>query len=98
MKTEVSLKHHILVRFGKKSGKINKVLEGNGCAMLKLWALQNCTKSSNIVIFEKESGNIIYCCEGNGIGHTPTVIEDKGQFSNIEELAPGLLAVVNTED
>lgn len=92
-----TLEPYVLIKFSKKSGRILKVLEANGSALLKLWALQNCTKSTNVVIFVKKSGKITYYAEGTDSG-MPHILEDKGQFGNIEELAPGILAAVNTDD
>lgn len=97
MQKDVNIEPHVLIKFSKKTGRVLKVLEANGSALLKLWALQNCSKSTNVVIFIKKSGKIIYCAEGTDSG-MPHIIKDEGQFGNIEDLVPGLLAVVNTED
>lgn len=47
-----------LVRVSKKTGKIDTCLSGYSTALLKLWALQNTTKTKDTYIF-LESGEIL---------------------------------------
>lgn len=47
-----------LVRVSKKTGKIDICLSGYSTALLKLWALQNTTKTKDTYIF-LESGEIL---------------------------------------
>lgn len=62
------LKVHVLFRFNKKSGKIDTTMTSLGYAMLQMWALQNTTKTKRCLIFERESGKLVFDCEGNSTG------------------------------
>ena len=62
----MELKTYCLVRFSRRSGKIDTSLEGEGCGMLRLWALQNTTKTKDTIIFEKDTGNVCWYYEGTG--------------------------------
>ena len=86
------MEKYICIRFGRKSGKIDKTLEGISSAMLRLWALQNTPKTKDTIIFCLETGNIVFYCEGNESGF-PKVHEDM-EKRNIEDLCPGLLEVM----
>lgn len=48
------------VRFSKKTGKIDTTLTGLGNAMLKLWALQNTTKTKACVVLDLEERKTIF--------------------------------------
>ena len=92
--SKVTLDEHCLVRFNRKTGKIDTTLEAFGTAQLKMWALCNCTKTKDIVIFHKETGNCIMYLEGTA--DFPKVFEE--ELGNIESYCPGLLEAVNTPD
>ena len=92
--SKVTLDEHCLVRFSRKSGKIDTTLEALGTAQLKMWALVNCPKTKDIIIFHKETGNCIMYVEGTE--SFPKVFEE--ELGNIESYCPGLLEVVNTPD
>ena len=79
----------MLVEFTRKTGKITKTLEGYGQALLKLYALQNLTKTRDAILFNKETGEVITYFEGNG--SFPKVIDGNGE--NIEDYCEGLLEV-----
>lgn len=83
-----------LVRFSKRTGRIDTTLEATGSAQLKLWALHNCTKTKDIIIFHKETGNCIMCVEGTE--GFPNIFEE--ELGNIKSYCPGLLEAVNTPD
>ena len=85
------LKTYCLMRFSRRTGKIDTTLEGLGCGMLRLWALQNTTaKSKDTIIFEKDTG--IVCWYYTGTGDFPK-IEDE-DLGHIDDYCPGLLAEV----
>lgn len=86
-------KRFYLIRFTKKQGKINKTLEAGSEAMLKLWALQNTTKSTACFIFDDE-GNITYHTEGTDSGFVK-IIDTEGE--NIEDYCPGILLSLEVE-
>lgn len=88
------LEEHCLVRFNRKSGKVDTTLESLGSAMLRMWALNNCTKTKDIIIFSKKTGNVVMYLEGTET--FPKVFEK--ELGNIESYCPGLLEVVNTPD
>lgn len=89
------LKMYCLVRFSRKSGKIDTTLEGLGSGLLRLWALQNTTKTKDTIIFEKDTGNVCWYYEGNASGF-PKV--DDTDLGHIDDYCPGMLAAVNSED
>lgn len=82
----MELKTYCLVRFARKSGKIDTTLEGLGSGMLRLWALQNTTKTKDTIIFEKDTGNVCWYYEGNG-GFPK--IEDTN-LGHINDYCPGM--------
>ena len=53
-----------LVRFSKKSGKIDTTLTALGSALLQLWALQNTTKTKACVIVDLDTCEVFAECEG----------------------------------
>lgn len=85
------LRKYFLVRFSKKTGKIDTSLEGIGKGMLKLWALQNTTKTKDTIVFDKETGEIEAYYEGTG--DFPKIT--KG--GNIEDYCIGLLEAINEQ-
>lgn len=54
----------VLMRFSKKSGKIDTTMTGMGSAMMQMWALSNTTKSKSCLIFERNSGKCIFATQG----------------------------------
>ena len=87
------LKTYCLVKFLRKSGKIKTTLEGLGSGMLRLWALQNTTKTTDTIIFEKDTGKVCWYYEGtNGF---PKI--DDTDLGHIDDYCPGMLAVVQSE-
>ena len=88
------LDEYCLVKFNRKTGKIYVTLEAIGSAQLKLWALHNCTKTTDIIIFHKETGNCIMYVDGTD--DFPSVFEE--ELGNINSYCPGLLEAVNTPD
>lgn len=89
-----SLDDFCLVRFSRKTGKIDTTLEAMGSAMLQMWALHNCTKTKDIIIFHKKTGNCIMYVEGTG--DFPKIFEE--ELGNIKSYCPGLLEAINTPD
>ena len=87
------LKTYCLVRFVRKSGKIDMSLEGIGTGMLRLWALQNTTKTKDTIIFEKSTGTVCWYYEGTGDFPKVSDYEDE-DLGNIEDYCEGLLEAV----
>ena len=83
---------YILMRFSKKTGKIDTTLESLMSSMLEMWALQKTTKTKDTVIFNKDTGEIVFYVEGTENAF-PHVVKD--HVGNIEDLCPGLLRAVN---
>lgn len=52
------LHKHILVRFSKKTGKIDTTLEGISSGMLQLWALQNTPKTKACIIVDMDEREV----------------------------------------
>lgn len=63
------LKVHVLFRFNKKSGKIDTTMTSLGTALLQMWALQNTPKTKRCLVFERETGLLVFDCEGNSSGY-----------------------------
>lgn len=60
------LKTCYLVRFNRKTGKIDTTMQALGNALLQMWALQNTTaKTKDTIIFD-EDGEVITYYEGTG--------------------------------
>jgi hypothetical protein len=87
---------YCLVRFSRKTGKIDTTLEANGCAQLKVWALRNCPKTKDIIIFHKATGNLELYAEGVEYDKIPNTFTE--ELGNIESYCPGLLCAVNSPD
>ena len=52
-------KIYCLVRFTRKSGKIDTTLEETGSKEIRLWAIKNTTKTKDTIIFEKDTGIVM---------------------------------------
>ena len=84
------MEEYVLVRFSKKTGKIDIVMESITKSMLKLWALQNTTKTKDTIIFSEVTGDVVFYAEGTA--DFPEV--KKENLGNIEDYCKGLLAAV----
>ena len=87
------MKTYCLLRFNRKSGKIDTSLEGEGSGMLRLWALQNTTKTKDTVIFEKDTGIVLWYYEGTG--DFPKIFDK--DLGHIDDYCPGILEAVQSE-
>ena len=63
-----SLEVHVLFRFSKKSGAIDTTMTGMGSALMQMWALNNTTKTKSCLIFERESGKLVFATSGTNDG------------------------------
>lgn len=86
----MEIKTNCLVRFARKSGKIDTTLEGLGTGMLRLWALQNTTKTKDTIIFEKDTGRVLYYYEGTS--GFPKI--DEENLGYIDDYCPGMLKAI----
>ena len=59
---------HVLFRFSKKTGEIDTTMTSLGSALLKMWALNNTPKTKACMVFERESGNIVFASYGTKDG------------------------------
>ena len=82
------MKKFYLIRYTKNQGRINKTLEGIGVGLLKLWALQNTTSTTESIIFD-EDGVIVFHCVGKK--NSCPVCEYDLVDDNIEDYVPGIL-------
>lgn len=89
----MELKTYCLVRFARKSGKIDMTLEGLGSGMLRMWALQNTTKSKDTIIFEKDTGKVCWYYEGTG--DFPKI--DEEDLGHIDDYCTGMLKAIQAE-
>lgn len=82
----MELKTYCLIRFARKTGKIDTTLEGLGSGMLRLWALQNTTKTKDTIICEKDTGRVFWYFEGTG--DFPRIEEEN--LGHIDDYCPGM--------
>ena len=66
---------HVLFRFFKKSGKIEKTVTALGSAQLNMWAMLNTPKNRSCLVFERESGRLVFATEGTD--YLPKVRNEK---------------------
>jgi len=52
------IKKYGLVRYSKKTGRVDKAMTALGCGLLQLWGLQNTTKTKETIVFELDTGLI----------------------------------------
>lgn len=91
------MKKYYGVLFNRKTGVIVKTLEGVSCAMLKLFGANNRNVSAtrDFVVFNAESGEIMFYCEGKK-NDFPTICRDM-EGKNIDDLCAGLREALETE-
>lgn len=82
------MKKFYLVRFAKKTGKIDTTMEAYGTGLMAMWALQHTTKTKDTIIFD-EDGNVKYYYEGTG--DFPKITKNEG---HINDYCEGLLEAV----
>ena len=63
-----NLEVHVLFRYSKKTGKIDTTMTGMGSAMMQMWALQNTTSTKGCMIFERETGKLVFATYGTKDG------------------------------
>lgn len=73
------LHNYGLVRFSKKTGKIDKTMTAIGKGMIQLWALQNTTKTNACVIADINERKVISEYIGTAHGF-PQVRKDPNDF------------------
>ena len=74
------LHNYGLIRFSKKSGKIDTTMTGIGKGMIQLWALQNTTKTKACVIVDINERRVIAEYVGTADGF-PEVRKDPDEFA-----------------
>lgn len=82
----MELKTYCLVRFARKSGKIDTTMEGTGSGLLRVWALQNTKKTKDTIILEKDTGNVCWYYEGTA--DFPKITSK--DLGHINDYCPGL--------
>ncbi len=85
----------VLVRFSRRTGKIDTSMEGIGSALLRFWALQHTTRTKDCIIFSKTTGEVVFYTAGTDTGFPH--IEDKN-LGHIDEYCPELLATVQANN
>ena len=84
-----TLKTFYLVRFSKKSGKIDRTMSALGKGLLQLWALQNTTKSKDTIVFDEDGIVAMYV---EGTADFPKVTKNSGE--HVDTYCNGLLEAV----
>ncbi|MBR6476366.1 MAG: hypothetical protein IKS98_13120 [Lachnospiraceae bacterium] len=59
---------HVLIQCSKRTGEIGLTMISLGSAMMRLWAMQNTPRSKRTLIFERESGKLVFAVEGAANG------------------------------
>lgn len=59
---------YVLLRSSKKTGKVDMCMTAITGGMLKLWAMQNTTKTKRTLIFDRGTGDCVMHVEGNADG------------------------------
>ena len=59
-------KINVLLRFSKKTGKVDKTMTGIGTAMMRMWALNNTPKTKATIIIERDTGKVLFLAQGTG--------------------------------
>lgn len=80
-----------LIRFSKRTGKIDMTMTGHGKGMLELWALQNTTKSKACVIVDIDTKETVI--EYIGASDFPEVRKSDFEYA----LPLGLLEIFEDE-
>lgn len=73
-----------LFRQSTKTGKLDTVLSSGSPAMLKLWALQNTTKSKTTLLYDPD-GHVIYKVVGQASGF-PKVFDRSDKNDSMERI------------
>lgn len=74
---------HVLLRYSKKTGKIDTAMTGLGSALMRLWALQNTTSSKECVVINRSTGDVVFHVVGRK-DNFPQVVE--GELTTCEDL------------
>lgn len=70
---------YVLLRASKKTGKVDTEMTGITPALVKMWALNNTTKSKTTVILERDTGKIVSIYTGRA-GDMPEIDEPKNAY------------------
>lgn len=89
---DTHMEPYVMIRFNRKSGKITLTMEALSSAMLRLAALQRTTKTTDSLIFGKETGQVVFYVHGSPDGRFPEV--EKENLGHIKDYCPGLLEAV----
>ena len=66
----------VLFRASKKTGKIDTTMTALGKAQMQMWALTNTPKSKMCMVFERETGKLVFATYGTEDGF-PKVTREK---------------------
>ena len=89
-----TLDKYYLVRFARKTGKINLIMESLGSAQLRFVALTKTTKACDCIIFNGITGAVVFYTEYDKSGF-PKVTNDG--LGHIDKYCPELLAELQKE-
>ena len=79
-----SLDVFVTIRFSTKTGKIDTTITSKGCALAKMWALNNTKSTKTTVIVHRETGKIMFACRGKA-NDFPTIAPEKN-LGNCEDI------------
>lgn len=84
----------VLFRYSKKTGKIDRTLTAINLPLLKLYAMENTTKTKNSIVIERDTGKVLFVVEGTQ--EWPVIV--KGDLGNCAEYGIPLEAVQSIKD
>ncbi len=59
-----SLDVFVTFRYNTKTGEIDTTITSKGCALSKMWALNNTTRTTTTLVIHRESGKVVFACRG----------------------------------
>ena len=92
------LKMHVLFRFSKKTGKIDTTMTGLGNAMMKLWALNNTTKTKGCIIAERDTGVVVFTTSGTENFPKVKDATKHGDLGTIEDFGISVVVLQSIKD
>lgn len=88
---------YILFRVSKKTGKVDTQMTGITSALMQMWALNNTPKTKICMIFERESGKLIFATSGTADGF-PKVKKGKDCTQTCEDFGIALETLHSIKD
>lgn len=89
---------NVLFRFSQKTGKVDTTMTGLGSAMMRMWALNNTTKTKACMIVEQSTGRVLLITQGTADGWPKIRDGKKEDLGTCEAYGIPLMAVQSIKD